>query len=46
MILDYFKHFQIRLNEMNIDDLILKLKENRLTVKEKQEILEDFAEVR
>ena len=46
MILDYFKQFQIRLNEMNIDDLILKLKENRLTEKEKQEILEDFAEVR
>ncbi len=46
MILDYFKQFQIRLNEMNIDDLILKLKKNELTEKEKQQIIEDFAEIR
>jgi Spy/CpxP family protein refolding chaperone len=46
VILDYFKQFQIRLAEMNIDDLILKLKENRLTDKEKAKIDEDFAEVR
>ena len=43
MILDYFKQFQIRLAEMNIDDLMLKLKENRLTDKEKAKIDEDFA---
>jgi hypothetical protein len=45
-ILDYFKQFQIRLAEMNIDDLILKLKRKELTEKEKQQIIEDFAEVR
>ena len=46
VILDYFKQFQIRLNEMDIDDLMLKLKENRLTDKEKAKIDEDFATVR
>ena len=46
MILDYFKQFQIRLAEMNIDDLMLKLKENRLTDKEKAKIDEDFATMR
>ena len=46
MILDYFKQFQIRLSEMNIDDLMLKLKENRLTDKEKAKIDEDFATMR
>lgn len=46
VILDYFKQFQIRLNEMNIDDLMLKLKENRLTDKEKAKIDEDFATMR
>ena len=46
MILDYFKQFQIRLAEMNIDDLMLKVKENRISDKEKAKIDEDFAEVR
>lgn len=46
VILDYFKQFQIRLAEMNIDDLMLKLKENRLTDKEKAKIDEDFATMR
>ncbi len=46
MILDYFKQFQIRLSDMNIDDLMLKLKENRLTDKEKAKIDEDFATMR
>ena len=46
VILDYFKQFQIRLNEMDIDDLMLKLKENRLTDKEKAKIDEDFATMR
>lgn len=46
MILDYFKQFQIRLAEMNIDDLMLKLKENRISDKEKAKIDEDFATMR
>ena len=46
VILDYFKQFQIRLAEMNIDDLMLKVKENRISDKEKAKIHEDFAEVR
>ena len=46
VILDYFKQFQIRLADMNIDDLVLKLKENRLTDKEKAKIEEDFATMR
>ena len=46
VILDYFKQFQIRLTEMNIDDLVLKLRERELTEKEKQQIIEDFATMR
>lgn len=46
MILDYFKQFQIRLAEMNIDDLMLKVKENRISDKEKAKIDEDFATMR